>query len=179
MISTKRAILKIIEADKADLLLKYYLNNKHHLSPWEPIRAKEYFTLKNFKNLVASAQTAYQEGREYKFTALSLDQREVIGVCNFTGVCKGPFQACFLGYSISKKYEGKGYMHEILKGGIEFIFNEIGLNRIMANYIPQNERSRKLLQRLGFEREGYARRYLKIAGKWEDHILTAKINESY
>ena len=43
----------------------------------------------------------------------------------------------------------------------------------MANHLPRNERSARLLARLGFEREGYARRYLQIAGVWEDHVLTA------
>jgi ribosomal-protein-alanine N-acetyltransferase len=44
----------------------------------------------------------------------------------------------------------------------------------MANHVPRNERSARLLARLGFEREGYAKRYLQIAGTWEDHVLTAK-----
>jgi ribosomal-protein-alanine N-acetyltransferase len=45
----------------------------------------------------------------------------------------------------------------------------------MANYMPRNDRSGRLLGRLGFEKEGYAKRYLKIEGLWEDHVLTAKI----
>ena len=46
----------------------------------------------------------------------------------------------------------------------------------MANYLPHNERSARLFEGLGFEREGYARHYLQIAGQWEDHVLTAKIS---
>jgi ribosomal-protein-alanine N-acetyltransferase len=46
----------------------------------------------------------------------------------------------------------------------------------MANYMPRNERSAKLLASLGFEREGYAKRYLQIAGQWEDHVLTALVD---
>ena len=56
-------------------------------------------------------------------------------------------------------------------------FDELGLNRVMAGYLPHNERSATLLLRLGFEKEGYARRYLKINGKWEDHILTALVKD--
>ena len=177
MLKTKRTIIDILLENEAALLHKYYIENQAHLAPWEPVRDENFYSFENVQNNVNSARIAYQEGREYKFVALSLDRSEVIGVCNFTGVCRGPFQACFLGYSIAKKYEGQGYMREILESAIEFMFNTVGLNRIMANYIPDNERSGRLLKSLGFEREGYARKYLKIAGRWQDHILTSKINE--
>ncbi len=66
---------------------------------------------------------------------------------------------------------------EVLESAIDYVFTEVGLHRIMAAYVPKNERSARLLMRLGFEREGYAKRYLKIAGRWEDHILTARISD--
>jgi ribosomal-protein-alanine N-acetyltransferase len=69
-------------------------------------------------------------------------------------------------------------MDEALAAGLDWAFGELGLHRVMANYLPRNERSGRLLARLGFEREGYAREYLKIAGRWEDHVLTAKISGS-
>jgi ribosomal-protein-alanine N-acetyltransferase len=53
------------------------------------------------------------------------------------------------------------------------------LHRVMANYVPENERSARVLEKLGFEKEGYARSCLKIAGKWRDHILTAKLNPKH
>ncbi|VVM36874.1 hypothetical protein PS682_00069 [Pseudomonas fluorescens] len=57
-----------------------------------------------------------------------------------------------------------------------YCFEQMGLHRIMANHLPSNVRSERLLESLGFEREGYAREYLKIAGAWEDHVLRALIN---
>ena len=47
------------------------------------------------------------------------------------------------------------------------------IHRIMANYMPHNQRSGGLLARLGFEKEGYAKDYLLIDGQWRDHVLTA------
>ena len=67
-------------------------------------------------------------------------------------------------------------MHEALTAAIAHVFNAMQLHRIMANYRPQNERSARLLARLGFEPEGEARAYLKINGVWADHVLTALIN---
>jgi ribosomal-protein-alanine N-acetyltransferase len=70
-------------------------------------------------------------------------------------------------------------MYEALTAAIKYGFEELNLHRVMANYMPTNERSGKLLGRLGFTVEGYARNYLRLAGDWKDHILTALINESW
>jgi len=69
-------------------------------------------------------------------------------------------------------------MFEILEGAIHYMFTDQAIHRVMANYIPGNERSEKLLSRLGFEREGLAKSYLQIDGRWRDHVLTSKVNPS-
>jgi ribosomal-protein-alanine N-acetyltransferase len=70
-------------------------------------------------------------------------------------------------------------MFEALSLTNAYMFDDLGLHRIMAGYLPHNERSGKLLDRLGFEKEGLARKYLKINGRWEDHLLTSLINDTY
>ncbi|GAB6260938.1 ribosomal protein S5-alanine N-acetyltransferase [Photobacterium sp. CCB-ST2H9] len=175
MLATPRTRLEILPADDAGLLLAYYRENQAHLAPWEPIRDENYLTLPNWQTQLSNAQAAFDAGSEYRFVALNPARTEVVGVCNFTGVARGPFQACYLGYSIAKKYEGQGFMQEILEAAMRYMINDVELNRIMANYMPANERSAHVLEKLGFEKEGYARRYLKIAGQWEDHVLTARV----
>lgn len=85
--------------------------------------------------------------------------------------------ACNLGYSIDGEYQGEGLMFEALSGLLPLMFSKFGLHRVMANYMPRNKRSAKLLARLGFEKEGFAKEYLKIAGVWEDHVLTSLIKQ--
>ena len=63
-----------------------------------------------------------------------------------------------------------------LTTALDYMLVELNLHRIMAAYIPTNARSEKLLLSLGFEKEGYAKSYLKIAGRWQDHVLTSLIN---
>ena len=70
-------------------------------------------------------------------------------------------------------------MKQIVSHAIGHAFNEMKLHRIMANHMPSNQRSEALLKSLGFEREGYARGYLLINGKWEDHVLNSLINDNY
>jgi len=55
----------------------------------------------------------------------------------------------------------------------------MNLHRIMANYVPTNERSASVLKKLGFQVEGYARDYLYLNGKWRDHILTSLTNKDW
>lgn len=176
MIETPRSLIEILDRNSAPLLLQYYLDNQQHLAPWEPIRGRHYLTLEYWQESLTASEQAFSNGSEFKFVALTKNRQEVIGICNFTGVTRGAFQACFVGYSISQRFEGQGLMTEILSAGIEYMFKEVGLHRIMANYMPENKRSAAVLTQLGFEKEGFARDYLMIAGQWRDHVLTAKVN---
>src|SRR5215218_9941972 len=103
----------------------------------------------------------------------------VVGTCNYTNVVRGPFLACHLGYQIARAREGRGLMTEALRATNAFVFESMRLHRIMANYRPENERSGRLLDRLGFVREGLAKDYLFIDGAWRDHILTALTNPAF
>ncbi|MEZ1649930.1 ribosomal protein S5-alanine N-acetyltransferase, partial [Enterobacter hormaechei] len=88
-------------------------------------------------------------------------------------VVRGSFHACYLGYSIGQKWQGQGLMYEALTVAIRYMQRTQHIHRIMANYMPHNQRSGNLLARLGFEKEGYAKDYLLIDGEWRDHVLTA------
>jgi ribosomal-protein-alanine N-acetyltransferase len=99
-----------------------------------------------------------------------------VGDCAFTNIVRGPFQACHLGYKLDQKFVGRGLMREGLTSAIDHAFHALKLHRIMANYQPTNERSGRLLRRLGFTIEGYARDYLFLNGGWRDHILTSLVN---
>lgn len=178
MLNTERTLIDIAKVEDAQLLLNYYQENSDHLSAWEPLRAADFFTILHWQHKINELRNAFEKDREYCFVAFNKERSEVLAVCNFSGVNFGPFQACYLGFSVAKKYEGQGLMFEILAATISYIFEKVGLNRIMANYQPHNLRSEQLLKKLGFEREGYARCYLNIAGIWQDHILTSKINDS-
>jgi ribosomal-protein-alanine N-acetyltransferase len=101
----------------------------------------------------------------------------VLGRANFNNIVRGSFHACYLGYDLDKRAEGHGLMQEALSAAIAHVFGPpLRLHRIMANYLPHNQRSGALLRRLGFVPEGYARDYLFIDGAWRDHVMTALTN---
>jgi ribosomal-protein-alanine N-acetyltransferase len=110
------------------------------------------------------------------FLSPTREPEKIIGTVNFTNVIRGPFQACYLGYGIDQLFERQGLMREALETSIAFAFDELHLHRIMANYLPSNERSARLLAHLGFVREGEAKDYLYIQGAWRSHILSSLTN---
>jgi ribosomal-protein-alanine N-acetyltransferase len=151
--------------------------NRHHLTEWEPSRRPEFYTEGFWQVNLRIALKDFRDGGSACFCLLTPAEDQVIGVCNYTSIVRGTFQSCHLGYALSHQYEGQGIMFEALNLTNDYVFEELGLHRIQAAYLPHNERSGALLERLGFEKEGFARRYLKINGVWEDHILTSLIND--
>jgi len=97
------------------------------------------------------------------------DPGEIIGSVTFSNIVRGAFQSCYLGYRLDETRVGTGLMREALIAAIRYMFQMEGLHRIEANVMPHNDRSVRLLQRLGFRNEGRAQRYLNIQGRWEDH----------
>ncbi|MEJ2754467.1 MAG: GNAT family N-acetyltransferase [Gammaproteobacteria bacterium] len=117
---------------------------------------------------------ATQNANAYRYVIMH--QHEVIGHLFIDNVIRGPFQAAYVGYAIAKAYEGKGLVSSALKHITEHVFKEAKLNRLMANCMPSNYRSIRVLNTLDFRMEGLAKRYLKIKGQWEDHFLFSKLN---
>ena len=152
-LQTARCNLALLQPDNAHLFFAYRERNLAHVAPWEPAPNPKDGTLE---------QACHRVG---------------IGGVVQAGFHRGIFQACHLGYSVDHDWQGKGLMFEVAQAGIAYMFDIQGLHRIMANHMPANVRSEKLLRRLGFEREGFARAYLKINGQWQDHVLNALVNE--
>lgn len=157
-------------------LLAYRQHNRDHLRPWEPERPNEFYTIEAVEAQLRAMRRQTEDQSALYWLIHPRDSEEIIGECSFTNIIRGPFQACHLGFSLGGEYEGNGLMHEALAAAISHIFEVHKLHRIMANYQPHNHRSEKLLGRLGFDREGLARKYLKINGRWTDHMLTSLIN---
>ena len=176
VLETARCLLTVLQPDSAGVLLEYKRRNQAHLAAWEPGRAADE-TLEVSCQLAAerSAQ-GFASGTAVQFIALDRTSQTMVAACNFTNIVRGPLQACNLGYSVDCARQGQGLMREVVQAGMDYMFEVCGLHRIMANHMPSNLRSAKLLQALGFEREGYAKAYLRIAGQWEDMVLNARIN---
>ena len=121
----------------------------------------------------------YEADRACHLFMFERTTRDVIGTVNLTNFVRGYFQACYLGYALAERAQGHGLMTEALRLVLPFAFGPLGLHRVMANHTPDNERSRRVLARLGFRVEGLAPRYLQIHDTWRDHVLTALTAEDF
>lgn len=175
-IETERLRLKLPEPGQARVMLDFRNENRDFLEPWEPLRPLDFYTGGFWRLQLQRNLQEFREGSSLCLALMDHDETEVLGVCNYTNIVRGTFQACHLGYALAEKHQGKGLMYEALEAANRYVFEQLKLHRIMANYLPRNERSGRLLERLGFRVEGQAEKLLKINGKWEDHVLTALIN---
>lgn len=178
LIETPRLRVILPQVSFAPRYLAYVERNREHLGPWEPVRQGDYYTESFWR---ARIQADLQDFTADRALRLAVQWRhqpdgEVIGFCNYNHIIRGAFHATTLGYSLDERAVGQGVMFEALRATLTYVFHELGLHRVQANYMPINERSGRLLRRLGFVVEGYARDYLFINGAWRDHVLTALTN---
>lgn len=180
-IFTQRLLLSVPELADAAAMHSFAVRNKEHFAPWSPIRPPEYYTLEHWLYEIPQIidRTESDRGLELVLRHKDDESGPILGHCNFRNFVRGAFQAAHLGYGLDREAVGLGYMEEAVRAAIRYCFEELRLHRIMANYMPANDRSARLLDKLGFEREGYARQYLFLNGAWQDHVLTALINESW
>ena len=107
------------------------------------------------------------------------DDDALVGVYNFSEIVRGAFQSAFLGYFAFSPLGGQGLMTEGLAAALDIAFLRLKLHRVEVNVQPNNARSLALAERLGFTREGYSRRYVKISGRWRDHVRLAMLAEDW
>jgi ribosomal-protein-alanine N-acetyltransferase len=157
-------------------------NYAGHLDRWSPPPVADFFTEAFWVERLAVAVDDYAGDRAVRFVLQPLGapvDGPVLGTCNYTNIVRGAFQACHLGYQLARAHQGQGLMAEALRAANAFMFDVLRLHRIMANFRPENERSGRLLERLGFQEEGLARDYLFIDGRWRDHVLTSLVSPNY
>ena len=106
------------------------------------------------------------------------DER-ILGVYNLSQIVFGPFQNAYLGYYVGAAFSQQGYMREAMQLVLRHAFRGLGLHRLEANIQPENTRSIRLVERSGFEREGFSPRYLKIGNRWRDHERWAIRKETW
>jgi ribosomal-protein-alanine N-acetyltransferase len=147
------------------------------LAPWEPTWAADELTRAAFRRRLRRYQREIRNDLAYPFLLFRKVDGVLIGGCTLSNVRRGVTQSAALGYWIGARYARQGHMYAALKAMLPFVFEMLGLHRLEAACIPENEASRKVLLKLGFREEGRARRYLQINGEWRDHILFALLED--
>jgi ribosomal-protein-alanine N-acetyltransferase len=153
-------IKKPTEADCQELLSLHQRSKEFHF-PWvsPPLTEEE------CKAYISRCQNEDFEG----LLICHSTHKQIVGVANLSQIFYRAFQNAYLGYHVDVDFAGQGLMSEGIRLVINHAFDTLGLHRIEANIQPENIASINLVKRLGFTKEGFSRRYLKINGAWRDH----------
>ncbi|MEP6901234.1 MAG: GNAT family protein [Actinomycetota bacterium] len=104
---------------------------------------------------------------------------KIAGAVNLSQIFRLGFQNCYLGYYLFKDFVGEGLMTEAVGLILRHAFKNLKLRRVEANFQPENKSSIAVLQKNGFTKEGFSRKYLKVGGRWRDHERWAIIREDW
>ena len=118
-----------------------------------------------------------REGRGYAFLIFRKTDNQLLGGLSLGNVTRGVTQSASLGYWIGAPFSGQGYMSQSVSAIIPFVFDVLNIHRLEAACLPNNAASMRVLERNGFQREGLARRYLKINNIWQDHVVYALLED--
>jgi ribosomal-protein-alanine N-acetyltransferase len=151
--------------------------SREFLTPWEPVWADDELTRGAFRRRIKRYQKETRLDSAYVFFVLRESDDALLGGMTLSNVRRGVTQCCTLGYWIGARFARQGYMTAAVKALVPFIFKTLGLHRIEAACLTDNDASKSLLTRTGFRQEGIARRYLLINGVWADHLLFALLKE--
>ncbi len=176
LIRTQNLVLRAPAATDYAAWAVLRMESREFLTPWEPVWNEDDLTRASFRLRVKRA--AREIATDEAYSLFIVDQRSdvLIGGLTLGLVRRGVAQACTLGYWMGQRHAGRGHMTEAVRGALRFAFNDLALHRVEAACLPANEPSRRLLERVGFHREGMARAYLRINGAWADHLLYAALS---
>ncbi len=152
------------------------MESREFLTPWEPTWNEDDLTRASFRLRAKRAAREISTDEAYSLFIFETGTETLLGGLTLGLIRRGVAQACTLGYWMGHRHAGRGHMTEAVRGAVRFAFSDLALHRVEAACLPNNEPSRRLLERVGFQHEGLARAYLKINGSWADHLLYAVLS---
>ena len=165
-LTSERVALRWLEDSDAPALFKIF-SDREVMRYWSsPPLKDEAESLE----LVERIRRCFAEGSLYQWGVADLCDDAIIGTCTLADVDVQNRRA-EIGFILRRDRWGQGYMSEATSTLLRFAFEELGLHRVEAGVDPRNEASIRLLERLGFQREGYLRERWIVGGEINDTVL--------
>ena len=157
-------------------------DSREFLKPYEPRWTEADLNRQAFGARLVRGQAEARKGTDYSFLIFQYHRggsEVLVGGLTISNIRRRAAQFATLGYWMGEQFAGQGLMSEAVATVLPFFFNELGLHRLQAAFLPHNTPSRRVLEKNGFKEEGYAENYLQIDGKWADHVLFALTRERW
>lgn len=149
--------------------------SEDHLRPFEPAWARDELSRPAFRRRLRHYQREHREDHGISFFIFRSRDNALLGGVTLSNLRRGVTQAVTVGYWIGGPYAGQGYMSASVALATAYAFDDLKLHRVEAACLPHNKASIRVLEKNGFQREGLARRYLRINNDWQDHLLFARL----
>jgi ribosomal-protein-alanine N-acetyltransferase len=147
------------------------------LTPWEPTWPADDLTRAAFRRRIRRYQSEIRDDHSYPFFIFSHPESVLVGGVTLSNVTRGMTQTGTLGYWMGERHAGHGLMTQAVRALVPFAFSALRLHRLEAACLEHNRVSMRLLERVGFQREGLARGLVCINGRWQDHIVYALLSD--
>ena len=175
VIETERLLLRPPQLRDFEGWARLRRESRVFLAPWEPEWARDHLSPRAFRTRVLWAERSIRQGEAWPLLLFRRKDGQIVGGLTLSNVRRYPADAGSLGYWVGAPYARQGYMTEALTALRDYAFWTLEITRLEAACLPENVASRRLLERCGFHYEGEAQAYLKIAGRWRDHVLYAAL----
>lgn len=173
-----RIILRVPDVEDWQVWTKLRAISADFLKPYEPLWPQDATSRDFYMRQWRRYARRWAQDREYSFL---LFRREVhggegglLGGITITDIRRGIYQSGTLGYWMGAPFAGQGYMREAVRLVLPFAFQKLGLQRLEATTLAQNDRSIRLLLGAGFREVGLSRNYMQIEGVWRDQLIFEK-----
>ncbi|SIS58584.1 GNAT family N-acetyltransferase [Chryseobacterium gambrini] len=173
-LETERLLIRDLTLDDKQAVFNYRSDAEaNKFQSWIPktLEDVEQFIQKNNKEF-------NQPESWYQVLITEKDTKAVIGDIGIHFFGSENLQA-ELGITLNKDFQGRGYASEALKGVINFLFSDLKKHRIMASIDPENIDSLKLMERIGFRKEGHFVKSLFWKNNWTDDVIYALLREEW
>ena len=174
-LNTERLAIRNLTPENTEEMLDYYIRNEEHLRQYEPTRDSSFYTYEGQKEILTESFRQFIDGTSIDLGIFK--DEKLIGKIKLSNIVYGILRNAFVGYSIDKEHQGKGYMKEALNTVCSYAFEEMGLHRLEASTLMDNSRSQGVLKACGFNELGISEKYLYINGEWRDHKIFYKVND--
>jgi len=171
-IEAERVVLRALENSDAAALLEVF-SDADALKYWGHGPLADFDAAHAY---ISSAQRAYQAGSRYQW-AITLDGK-LLGSCALSALNPQHLSAT-LSYVLATRCLGQGYAREAVHALVSVAFDALDLNRIEADTDPRHIRSIRLLEALGFQREGLLRQRYRIDGNYQDALMFGMLKEDW
>jgi RimJ/RimL family protein N-acetyltransferase len=111
--------------------------------------------------------TRREQGRPLSW-AVREAQGQLVGACGFEGLVVGASHRAEVGYWLARPYWGRGIMTAVVRAACAFAFAELGVVKVTAHVFAANRASVRVLEKCGFQAEGYLKKHYRKDGVFID-----------